>query len=173
MKSIIIILTFFISVIHGFSQSITTNFDLIFSKDYLRNDTLIIKTIYKECGEWGGHLELSKIFIKDSNFYFLYKKYSTNCDGIREYGVPNQKQEKTLEKKITENDKTAILNYIHQLKYSNKNQVIPSFYGIAYSILNSKKTIEILLNSEEIIDQNHYETLIYKIFTVSRALAVI
>lgn len=54
-----------------------------------------------ECGEWGGHIELSKIYLKEKEFYMSFQKFSCDCNSLEENnGRPKQTLIKTINKKL-------------------------------------------------------------------------
>lgn len=48
---------------------------LFFNPDNFLGDILYIKAQFIERGEWGRHLELSKIFLRDKEFYINYRSF--------------------------------------------------------------------------------------------------
>jgi len=61
-KQIIFLIVFAFMSFEGRAQMNSSKDSICFTPDNFSNDTLYIKTQFMECGEWGGHLELSKIF---------------------------------------------------------------------------------------------------------------
>ena len=82
-KQIIFLLVFCLTAFSGISQTKPKSSSVFFNYDNFYKDTLYIETRFMECGEWGGHLELSKIFLKDKEFYIIYQNYSADCNSIK------------------------------------------------------------------------------------------
>ena len=93
-----------------------------------------------ECGEWGGHLELSRIFLKDNQFYINYQKFSADCNSINENNDrPTQTLIKTLNKKLVAKDKQLVRKYFHQLVDAKHRHILPVMNaGYIFQIKNSK-----------------------------------
>ena len=44
-----------------------------------------------ECGEWGGHIEVTKVFLNGGHFHLKYQKFKADCSTIKENnGEPKQ-----------------------------------------------------------------------------------
>ena len=59
---LVILLTSTFGFLSSLGQDTKVDRSELFNKERFRSDTLYIETHFMECGEWGGHLELSKIF---------------------------------------------------------------------------------------------------------------
>ena len=115
-----------------------------FNIDNFRGDTLYLNTQFMECGEWGGHKELSKVFLSGKDFYINYQKFDADCNSIkRNKGIPVQKLIKSITKKISANEKLLIYNYVHQL-LDAKFQESPGFNaGTIFQVVLSDNNLNI------------------------------
>jgi hypothetical protein len=107
---------------------------------------LKINASFSECGEWGGHYEDLKIFVKEKNRndYFLnYIKTNVDCD-------KRDKNEKTLETvaikktiKLTDANKISIIEYMQRMVESKAEERFPGHAGDSFSIMNFDSTFVI------------------------------
>ena len=42
-------------------------------------DTLILGAFFSDCGEWGGHTEVMRIFRRDRTLWIVYERDTVNC----------------------------------------------------------------------------------------------
>jgi len=112
---------------------------LLLSNPY-HYDTLTLYAQYKECGEWGGHTEVFKIYKKDKKeMWANYKKDSANCDGPISRKVI---YEKSL--KLTPENQAVIIHYMHDLlDLSFANDPAISNSGEYYSVISSDSSLVI------------------------------
>jgi hypothetical protein len=148
------------------AQTNSSTDTLFFDPDSFLGDTLYIKTQFMECGEWGGHLELSKIFVKDNQFYINYQKFSADCNSIKENnGRPKQTLAKTLNKKLINKDKQLLPKYFHQLVDAKLKQTSPMMNaGYIFQIKNSNQTINLLVYPGDEKIKDEYLQFIKQIF---------
>jgi hypothetical protein len=136
-------------------------FSKSFFPSYFSKDTLIIEAQYSECGEWGGHKEMIKVFAKDTTFFAEYFKFTTDCS-MDKYGNLSLKKEKHITCEITESDKEALRNYFHQLLSSK----ITERSGMRYdclSIRNTDSSLLIKVYDISDVDWKNFESLIVKV----------
>lgn len=115
-----------------------------FSKSNFYKDTLYIKARFMECGEWGGHLELTKVFIKDDDFHLLYQKFKADCNKVKENnGEPLQTLERTIARRLSEKDKYIIKQYTCLLVAAKFREPDPMNAGYIFEIKNAEKTLNV------------------------------
>jgi len=112
-----------------------------------RTDTLTLYARFDECGEWGGHIEIFKLFSKSEtpttsseNLWFDYRRDSVDCSN------PYEKRNWTyiFTDKLTEDDQKKVIEYIHNLldnSINTENLPLPS--GQYYSVFTRDSTIMI------------------------------
>lgn len=115
-----------------------------FNPDNFYADTLYIKARFMECGEFGGHLEVSKIYVKANEFYVTYQKYSADCNKIRENnGEPPQTLVKAVTKLFLNEDKRLFRRYFHQLVDAKFREPIQTHAGYHFEIKRTDNSINI------------------------------
>lgn len=115
-----------------------------FSKLNFYKDTLYIKARFIECGEWGGHLELVKIFLKKDNFYFSYNRYRADCTKVKENnGEPVQTLELSLEKPLSGKNKQLIKQYACLLVAAKFREPNPMNAGYIFEMKNAEETLNL------------------------------
>ena len=123
------------------NQTDTTEF---FHQDNFIGDTLYIKGRFMECGEFGGHMEISKIYIKENDFYLTYKKYFADCSKIKEnYGEPPQTLVQTITKVLFNKEKLLIRQYFHQLIDAKFREPSPMHAGYLFEIKKTNNSINL------------------------------
>jgi hypothetical protein len=117
-----------------------------FDPETFFGDTLYIKARFMECGEWGGHLELSSVYLKGNEFYISYEVFSADCNSIKENnGEPRQTLIKTRNKKLLEKDKQLIHQYLHQLVDAKFTESTSMNAGYIFEIKNTDKSINLFV----------------------------
>jgi hypothetical protein len=130
----------------------------------LRRDTLYINSQFTECGEWGGHRELSKVFFSGKNFYINYQKFNADCNSVkRNKGKLVQKLVKNITKKISDNDKVLIYNYVHQLLDAKFQEPIGLQVGRIFQVVLSDNDLNISVYPGSSTTEKQYLELIKKI----------
>jgi hypothetical protein len=113
-----------------------------FSKLNFYKDTLYIKARFMECGEWGGHLELTKIYLKDDDFHFSYQKYKADCSKITENnGEPSQLLELSIERPLSNKNKQLIKQYACLLVAAKFRETDPMNAGYMFEMKNVDETL--------------------------------
>lgn len=119
-----------------------------FSKSF-NNDTLVIKVVLDECGEWGGPEEKIKIFKNKNNEIFLeYSKSKFNCDSIGEYYSykPILDYKKTIP--LNEKFQNKVAQYITKLSNAKLYEYVYSNAGSIYEISKTDSTMYINIHTE-------------------------
>jgi hypothetical protein len=128
-----------------------------FNPDNFLGDTLYIKSRFMECGEWGGHLELSKVYLKNKDFYITYHKYSADCNSIKENnGEPIQTMVKTVTKQLQNKDKLLLRRYFHQLVDAKFREPTPMHAGYIFEITKTDKSINLSVYTWGVTTRNEY-----------------
>lgn len=137
----------------SFAQTNQKDSILLFNKDTFRNDTLFIKMEFGECGEFGGSIELCKIFLKDTTFQFSYQKFQVDCNAFNplnkygesdKYGERAQKLIDAYSGVVSENRKMLIRNFVNYVSsYSNPDSAYD--YGWDFRIFNSSRKFRIIV----------------------------
>lgn len=132
-----------------------------FNIDNFKRDTLYINSQFMECGEFGGHLELSKVYLNGKDFYINYQKFDADCNSINHNkGKPVQKLIKNITKKVSNNGKVMIYHYIHQLLDAKFREPIAFPAGHIFQVINCDKSIYINVYPGSLEIANHYSELI-------------
>lgn len=136
----------------------------VFNLMFFGGDTLYINVQYMECGEFGGHIEKSKIYSAGNSFYITYQKFSVNCSGIKEnYGRPVQTLHETNTQKLTGQQQLLLLGYFQQLlacQFTDFN-LMHAGYTFNISMLNHSLNIHLYSLNNKLLHQ--YEKLIQTI----------
>jgi hypothetical protein len=156
MKRIIALslLSFFISCCWGQDKSYSQDF---FDTDNFTGDTLYIKSQFMECGEWGGHLEISKVYLNGNNFYINYQKFDADCNSVNDKNLtPNQRLVKKISKKLLDKDKIQIRLYMHQLLDAKFREPFPMNAGHIFEVTKSDNSINIRVYTWGVTTKNQY-----------------
>jgi hypothetical protein len=121
------------------SSSFNNRSSLLLSNPY-RYDTLTLYARYKDCGEWGGHTEVFKIYKNDNKeMWANYKKDSANCNSPISRKVS---YERSL--KLTADGQILIIQYMHDLlDLDFSNDPVMSNAGEYYSVFSSDSSLVI------------------------------
>ena len=156
-RHIFLLIPFLLIKVSGLTQKNQVDSTDFFNPDNFWGDTLQIKARFMECGEWGGHLELSKVYLKDNEFYVTYQKYSADCNSIRENnGVPSQTLVKTITKKLLDKDKLLIRRYFHQMVDAKFREPTSMHAGYIFEITKSDKSINLFVYTWGVTTRNEY-----------------
>ncbi len=133
----------------------------IFNMLYVNSDTLNLYADIRDCGEFGGHKEIIKIYSDRHNhrYNLNYKKYYSNCDSIGRYLLNNKVEfESTI--KLTEKNKKSIYHYIQKLLELKLNQRFYSNANNIFSVYKSDSTLVISVSDVDIRKLENYNKLI-------------
>jgi hypothetical protein len=120
-------------------------------------DTLYIKSRFMECGEWGGHLEISKVYLTETDFYLNYQKFDVDCNSVNENNLtPNQKLAKNVFKKLLTKDKKLIRLYMHQILDAKFREPITMQAGNIFEVVKSDNSINIRVYTLDVTTKNEY-----------------
>jgi hypothetical protein len=112
-----------------------------------RTDTLTLYARFDECGEWGGHIEVFKLYSKSEspmtsseNLWFDYKRDSVDCSNPYE----NRDWTYSFTDKLTDDDQKKVIEYIHDLLNNSINtENLPRHSGQYYSVFTRDSAIVI------------------------------
>lgn len=151
--------------VNGMTQKTKTDSTEFFNPDNFLGDTLYIKSRFMECGEWGGHLELSKVYSMDNDFYINYQKYSADCNSIKENnGEPIQTLAKTITKKLLGKNKLLIRRHFHQLIDAKFREPTPMHAGYIFEIHKTDKSINLSVYTWGVTTRNEYLEFVRQLF---------
>ena len=143
--------------VYGMTQKNRADSSEFFNPDNFVGDTLYIKSRFMECGEWGGHLELSKVYLKGNEFYINYQQYSADCNSIKENnGEPIQTLIKNITEILSDKDKLLIRRYFHQLIDAKFREPTPMHAGYIFEISKTDKTINLSVYTWGVTTRNEY-----------------
>ncbi|MDV7699089.1 hypothetical protein N6B72_19395 [Chryseobacterium soli] len=165
MKYIFLIILFFV----GCSDKETSKkTDLQQAKYSFKNilgykDTLCIKSTFQDCGEWGGHDELIKMYRSDRKIRLAYVKYKVNCGERYNTGSIIQKRDVTENLILSDSQQVDVMNYINTLmKLKFIDQEI-GHSGNAFLVEDSKGELRIFHHGDNIHSLNNYNILMQKL----------
>jgi hypothetical protein len=79
-------------------------------------DTMYIRTTFIECGEWGGNLEVIKIYMVDINCYAIFEQYLADCSSVKlNNGRPIQELTRKIVRHIGRVEQLLVREYMHSL----------------------------------------------------------
>ncbi|PWN69916.1 hypothetical protein C1631_007840 [Chryseobacterium phosphatilyticum] len=125
-------------------------------------DTLFIKSSFADCGEWGGHEELIKIYRLEKKFKLTYIKYEVNCEARDQFGLT---QIEKFNKNITlsQFQKMALMNYMERLMKSQFLDKEISHSGNYFSLENTKGNLKISYGGNHPLLLENYNDLLFKL----------
>jgi len=142
MRKYLGLIILFFSVARCTAQDNKPDREDFFNADNFTGDTLYIKSRFMECGEWGGHLELSKMYSRDKDFFINYQMFEADCHSVNDKNLtPNQKLVKTITKKLLDKDKSLINLYIHQLLAAKFIEPVPMNSGYMFEVKKSDNSL--------------------------------
>lgn len=133
------------------------SFDNILS--YNNEDTLYIKSQFADCGEWGGHEEIIKIYCSERRIKLAYIKYKVDC-GIKDSLESVIQTKDTAENIILSNSQqTSVMNYMNNLM--KLKFIDPEFgnSGNTFLVEDSKERLRFSQYGNNIHLLNNYNSL--------------
>ena len=129
-------------------------------------NNLSIEARFDECGEWGGHKEIIKVFA-DSNktIYANYQVFPFNCDSL-DYYYTNQNLKPTIDKTIVfrDKEKKSVSDYLQRLTQSKTTERFPGHAGNIFTVVNSDSTLLIQVYDQNEATIKSYKTLVIELF---------
>ncbi|MGG5210739.1 hypothetical protein ACQWU4_17570 [Chryseobacterium sp. MIQD13] len=89
-------------------------------------DTIFIKSRFADCGEWGGHEELIKVYRSERKIKLTYIKYKVSCDRMDSSGLIIQNKYFTTNFILSDVQQLSLMNYFNNLM---KLKFIDKEYG--------------------------------------------
>lgn len=121
---------------------------VFFEKQNFHKDTLYIKARFMGCGEWGGHIELTRVFLKSEDFHLIYQKFKADCSKIKENnGEPMQTLVNTIERPLIDNDKQLIKQYAGLLVVAKFREPPYNHAANIFEMKNTEETLNIQVYS--------------------------
>jgi hypothetical protein len=106
----------------------------------LAGDTLTLFAEYPDCGEWGGHREIFKIYNKSRNdLWITYTRDTVDCDA----DVNVRRLTITTSFKLTQQQQEHIVSYIHKMLDENFKETLPPQAGEHYTIFTKDTGLRI------------------------------
>lgn len=139
---------------------------------YGKTDTLFIKSQFEDCGEWGGHKELIKIYRSERKPKLTYVKFKVDCGVRNSLGSIIQTKELTRHILLSNSQQLILMKYMNDLMkfqflkkeishsgnsfylYNAKGDLKISYYGNQPLLLNSYNTLMTALKLQKVIIEN-------------------
>lgn len=159
MKNCFAILLLILFISCSKSSNINYSFDNILSY----KDTLFIKSRFADCGEWGGHNEIIKIYSEKEKTKLTYTKYKVDC-GIRDNKgsiVQNEEVKKNIV--LSTSQKDGLMNYINNLMHYKFMENEFGNSGNSFSVEDSENQLKISHYGSSSILMENYNDLMKKL----------
>ena len=136
------------------------DFDNLYEVNY--EDTLYIKSRFSECGEWGGHDEVLKIFyVKERKTMLQFERNEVvDCYARNPIGGIVKKPILKKEFILSMSEKEFLMNYINQLTKSKFLERNFGNSGNSFSIEDSKGKLKISTYGNQNYNVNIYNELL-------------
>ncbi len=132
-----------------------------FNVDNFTRDTLYIKSRFIECGEWGGHLEISKVYLKGEDIYINYQKFDADCNTIKyNNGETTQKLVQSITKILLDKVKLLIRRYMHNLVDAKFREPVIMHAGYIFEVKKTDSSINIRVYTWGETTKNEYQDFI-------------
>jgi hypothetical protein len=145
-------------IVKEIDQKEKYSFDNILS--YNNEDTIFIKSQFADCGEWGGHKELIKIYRSERKIKLVYIKYKVkNCGDTDDLGSIIQTKDIIDNFVLSNSQQLSVMNYINNLM--KLKFIDPEFgnSGNYFSIEDSKEKLKFSQYGNNILLLDNYNTL--------------
>ncbi len=137
------------------SSNIKYSFDNILSFE----DTVLIKSKFADCGEWGGHDEIIKIYSENKLTKLVYTKYKVNCGVRDDKGSIVQNEEVRKKIVLSTSQKVGLMNYINNLMHYNFMENEFGNSGNSFSVEDSENQLKISHYGSSSILMENYDDL--------------
>ncbi|WP_312173852.1 hypothetical protein [Chryseobacterium sp.] len=137
------------------SSNIKYSFDNILSYQ----DTVLIKSKFADCGEWGGHDEIIKIYSENKLTKLVYTKYKVNCGVRDDKGSIVQNEEVRKKIVLSTSQKVGLMNYINNLMHYNFMENEFGNSGNSFSVEDSENQLKISHYGSSSILMENYDDL--------------
>lgn len=125
-------------------------------------DTLFIKSRFADCGEWGGHEELIKIYRSEKKLKLTYIKYEVNCRTRDQSGLLQvEKLNKNI--KLSRFQKLALMNYMESLMKTQFLNKEISNAGNYFTLEDTKGNLKLTCGGNNPLLLEHYNLLMTKL----------
>lgn len=127
--------------------------------NYNNEDTIFVKSRFSDCGEWGGHSELIKIYRAEKKLKLTYIKFKVDCDMRDSEGSIIQNKEFTRHVLLSNSQQLALMNYMNDLmKFQFLTKEI-SHSGNSFYLYNTKEDLKIYHYGNQPLLLNNYNIL--------------
>lgn len=130
---------------------------------YDKEDTIFIKSRFADCGEWGGHSELIKIYRSEKKLKLTYIKFKVDCDMRDSLGSIIQNKELTKHVSLSNSQQLILMNYMNDLMKFQflKEEILHS--GNSFYLYNTKEDLKIYHYGNQPLLLNSYNVLMTEI----------
>jgi hypothetical protein len=126
---------------------------------YGKTDTLFIKSRFEDCGEWGGHEELIKIYRSERKPKLTYVKFKVDCGVRNSLGSIIQTKQFTRHILLSNSQQLILMKYMTDLmKFQFLKEEI-SHSGNSFYVSNTKGDLRISHYGNQPLLLNSYNTL--------------
>ncbi|REC77086.1 hypothetical protein DRF60_11735 [Chryseobacterium elymi] len=126
---------------------------------YNNEDTILIKSQFADCGEWGGHEELLKIYDSERKIKLAYIKYKINCSKRDDKGSIVQEKDVTKNFILSKSQQTVLINYMNNLMRLKFIEREFGNSGNFFSVEDSKGKLRLFQYGNNPHLLNNYNTL--------------
>lgn len=159
MKNLFAILLIILSVSCSKSSNINYSFDNILSY----KDTIFVKSRFADCGEWGGHNEIIKIYTEKEQTKLIYTKYGVDCGVKDSTGSIVQNEETKRNIVLSTSQKAGLMNYINNLMHYKFIENEFGNSGNSFSVEDSENQLKISRYGSNSILMENYNHLMNKL----------
>ena len=161
-NKLLLTIPFFILSCKKEQKNIVNEFNFNNLSEINYQDTLYIKSKFSECGEWGGHDEIFKIFnIKERKTKLQFERNEVkDCFDKSKGGEILQTSTIKKELILSDSQKQALMNYINDLMKSKFIENPISHSGNRFSVEDSKGNLEISVFGNQDHNINIYNELL-------------
>lgn len=126
-------------------------------------DTLFIKSEFADCGEWGGHHEIIKIYSENKQTKLVYTKYKVECGVRNNKGTIVQNEEIKKNIVLSASQKVGLMNYINNLMHYNFMENEFGNSGNSFSVEDTENQLKISHYGSSSMVMENYNDLMKKL----------
>ncbi|WP_144281761.1 hypothetical protein [Chryseobacterium echinoideorum] len=144
---------------HEISNSDQPEYSFEHILNYNNEDTIFIKSQFSDCGEWGGHEELIKVYRSEKRIKLSYVKFEADCEMRDSVSLIVQQEKRNIEILLTNPQQEALMNYINNLLKFKFLDHEMSHSGNVFSVNNTKEDFKISQFGNQSLLLDNYNTL--------------
>jgi len=119
-------------------------------------DTLILKSRFEDCGEWGGHEEEMKVYRSGKEIILNYIRYSVNCSERNGSGSIIQHKESSDRLYLSDSQNRAVMDYVTALMKLKFMQQPVGNSGNRFSVENTAGDLHLsCYGSSDVLLENY------------------